>query len=93
MVHASLVHAWVQNELKVERAIWTARLHERLCDDLAHFTIEGPGNVLSLSELSSWAEVRAHALLLASFLSGRTSSSMHATHTLLSQPREAFAGP
>lgn len=78
--HANVMHAWVQNMVKVERAIWTARLHERLCDDLAHLTIEGPGNVLSLSELSTWAQVPALPFLLARQLCGTIALQMHAIH-------------
>ena len=53
---------WSQDLVRVERAIWAARLHEKLSDELAHFSFRGTGIVNDLPELSNWLQVGCHCM-------------------------------
>lgn len=47
----------VQDLVRMERAIWAARLHEKLSDELAHFSFGGTAMSTNLPDLSNWLEV------------------------------------
>lgn len=47
----------------MERVVWTARLHEKLCEELAYFSFEGSRIEISHAELSSWVQVSVSAAL------------------------------
>ena len=54
---ASLSCVCLQDLVKMERAVWTARLHEKLCEELAYFSFEGTRMEISHTELTSWVQV------------------------------------
>ena len=47
----------------MERAIWTARLHEKLGEELAYFSFEGTRIEINHTELSNWVQVGVRANL------------------------------
>lgn len=61
---ASLSCVPLQDLVKMERAIWSARLHEKLYDELACFSFEGTRIETSLPELSTWVQVGATVSLI-----------------------------
>lgn len=50
----------LQDLVRVERAIWAARLHEKLSDELARFSFGGTGLAMNLPELAKWVQVGRH---------------------------------
>ena len=60
---ASLSCVCLQDLVKMERAVWTARLHEKLCEELAYFSFEGTRIDINHTDLSSWVQVIVSAML------------------------------
>ena len=61
---SSLCCVSLQDLVKMERAIWSARLHEKLYGELACLSFEGTRIETSLPELSTWVQVGATASLI-----------------------------